>query len=74
MLVQRLVLAWNIDRMIGEYTWKQHRPNTGSTMLHRRQRHVKPLLSNAVQSQKAVSAYFSSKQIPPFGFAEQLLS
>ena len=25
----------------------------------------------AVQSQKAVSAYFASKQIPPFAFAEQ---
>ena len=25
----------------------------------------------AVQSQKAVSAHFTSKQIPPFGFAEQ---
>ena len=25
----------------------------------------------AVQSQKAVSAYFTSKQILPFGFAEQ---
>ena len=27
--------------------------------------------STAVQSQKAVSAYFTSKQILPFGFAEQ---
>ena len=26
---------------------------------------------SAVQSQKAVSAYFTSKQILPFGFAEQ---
>ena len=25
----------------------------------------------AVQSQKAVSAYFTSKQIRPFGFADQ---
>ena len=28
------------------------------------------LYSSAVQSQKAVSAYFTSKQILPFGFAE----
>ena len=28
--------------------------------------------STAVQSQKAVSAYFTSKQILPFGFAEQV--
>ena len=27
--------------------------------------------NTAVQSQKAVSAYFKSKQILPFGFAEQ---
>ena len=27
--------------------------------------------NTAVQSQKAVSAYFTSKQILPFGFAEQ---
>ena len=27
--------------------------------------------TTAVQSQKALSAYFSSKQILPFGFAEQ---
>ena len=28
-------------------------------------------MSTPVQSQKAVSAYFTSKQILPFGFAEQ---
>ena len=28
-------------------------------------------LLSAVQSQKAVSAYFTSKQMLPFGFAEQ---
>ena len=28
-------------------------------------------ISTAVQSQKAVSAYFTSKQILPFGFADQ---
>ena len=28
-------------------------------------------MDNAVQSQKAVSAYFTSKQILPFGFAEE---
>ena len=27
-------------------------------------------MSAAVQSQKAVSAYFTVKKIPPFGFAE----
>ena len=27
--------------------------------------------NTAVQSQKAVSAYFTSKQIPPFDFAEK---
>ena len=27
-------------------------------------------INNAVQSQKAVTAYFTSKQLPPFGFAE----
>ena len=28
-------------------------------------------MSSALQSQKAVSAYFTSEQILPFGFAEQ---
>ena len=38
---------------------------------------MKDILSqtySAVQSQKAVSAYFTSKQILPFGFAEQYCS
>ena len=33
-----------------------------------------PRSTTAVQSQKAVSAYFTSKQILPFGFAEQTSS
>ena len=33
--------------------------------------HVLPRNSTTVQSQKAVSVYFTSKQILPFGIAEQ---
>ena len=33
--------------------------------------HLSPVMNSVVQSQKAVSAYFASKQIPPFGLAGQ---
>ena len=35
---------------------------------------IHPTTNNAVQIQKAVSAYFTSEQILPFGLADQNLS
>ena len=50
-----------------------HFPVPGAQYIYKKRngKHPKEYYNTAVQSQKAVSAYFTSKQILPFGFAEQ---